>query len=145
MSRYLTWFCLIISLLFTWASFCFIGIYLLFSGCPLSVLIALTHYAFLIQPVVLIGINKVDRDNKQEVWHTSFERFAFLRGAGDNLEWNFQDPSGLARCIRGRSAPNGWAAVTTHSERCCSTRPQHGYKRQERALRRHVHYAGECL
>lgn len=122
---------------------------------PLTVLIALTHYAFamLYEPryevscqwIVLIGINKVDRANKWEVWHTSFERFALLRGAWDNLAWNFQDLSRLARCIWGRSAPNGWAAVTTHAERCCSTRPQHGYKRQERALRRHVHYAGECL
>lgn len=60
--------------------------------------------------IVLIGINKVDRANNWEVWHTSFERFASLRGAWDNPEWNFQDLSRLARCIWGRSAPNGWAA-----------------------------------
>lgn len=57
---------------------------------------------------------------------------------GGNLWWNFQ-VTPVVRCIWGQAAPNEWAATLTMlTERCRSTRPQHGYIEQEQALRRHA-------
>lgn len=51
---------------------------------------------------------------------------------GGNLWWNFQANSYRFGCIWGHAVPNEWAAaLTMFTERCRSTRPQHGYNQQE--------------